>query len=49
MWPHMIDGMFWPFEMKAVSERLNNFQMYTMGITPESILNGIDVKDIPMK
>ena len=24
MWPQMIDDMFWPFAMKAVSERLNS-------------------------
>ena len=49
MWPQMVDEMFWPFAMKAVAERLNTLQIDTLGRTPESILHGIDVEDIPVK
>ena len=49
MWPQMIDEMFWPFATKEVSERLNRLQMDTPGRTPESIIHGIDVEEIPVK
>lgn len=49
MWPQMVDEMFWPFAMKAVAERLNTLQIDTLGRTPESILHGIDVEDLPVK
>ncbi|KAL7524874.1 hypothetical protein ACHAXR_002639, partial [Thalassiosira sp. AJA248-18] len=34
---------------QAVAERLNTLQIDTLGRTPESILHGIDVEDIPVK
>ena len=49
MWPNMIDEMFWPFAIKAVSERMNSLQVDLIGKTPESILNGVEVEDIPVK
>ena len=49
MWPQMIDEMMWPFAMKAVAERLNSLQVNTLGQTPESILHGIDIENIPVK
>ena len=49
MWPQMVDEMFWPFALKAVAERLNTLQIDSLGRTPESILHGIDVDDIPVK
>ena len=45
----MIDEIFWPFAMKAVAERLNSLQIDSLGRTPESILHGIKVEDIPVK
>ena len=33
-WPNMIDEMFWPFETKAVAERLNSLQVDLAGQTP---------------
>ena len=49
MWPQMVDEMFWPFALKAVAERLNTLQIDSLGRTPESILHGIDIEDIPVK
>ena len=49
MWHQMIDDMFWPFAMKAVAERLNTLQIDTLGRTPEYILHGIEVQEIPVK
>ena len=49
MWQQMIDGVFWPFAMKAVAERLNSLQVDTQGRTPESILHEIKVEEIPVK
>ena len=49
MWPNMIDEMFWLFAIKAVSERLNSLQVDITGQTPESILNGVEIEDIPVK
>ena len=49
MWPQMIDGMFWPFSMKVVAKRLNSLQLDILGRTPESILHGVEVQDIPVK
>ena len=49
MWLQMIDKMFWPFSMKAISEWLNSLQVYHKGRTPESILHVVNVKDIPVK
>ena len=49
MWTQMIDDMFWPFAMKAVSERLNSLQVDILGRTPESIFHGVEVQDIPLK
>ena len=49
MWPNMIDKMFWPFAIKAVTERLNSLQVDLTEQTAESILHGIKVEDIPVK
>ena len=49
MWPNMIDEMFWPFAIKAVAKRLNSLQVDLTGQTPESILHGVEIEDIPVK
>ena len=49
MWSHIIYDMFWPFSMKAVAERINSLQIDTLGRTPEFILHGIEVQEIPVK
>ena len=49
MWLQMIDEMFWPFFIKYVSERHNILQLDHKGQTPNSILYGVDVEDIPVK
>ena len=49
MWPQMIDGMFWTFSMKAISERLIILHIDNKGRTPEYILHGVNVEDIPVK
>ena len=49
MWPQMIDRMFWPFAIKAVSERHNILHVYHKGQTSSSILHGVDLEDIPVK
>ena len=41
--------MFWPFAVKTISEGLNILQIYHKGRTPETILNGFNVEDIPVK
>ena len=45
----MIDEMFWSFAIKAVAERLNSLQLDLTRETPESILHGIEIEDIPVK
>ena len=45
----MTDSMFWPFAMKAVAARHNKMQIDVLGRTPESILHGVEVEDIPVK
>ena len=49
MWPNMTDEMLWPFAITSVSERLNRLQVVLAGQTPESILNGVEIEDIPVK
>ena len=49
MWPQMIDSMFWPFAFIAMAERMNNLQVNLDGTTPESIMHGVDAKEIPVK
>ena len=49
IWPQMIDEMFWPFAMKSIADRLNSLYIDHKGRTPESILNGVNVEDIPVK
>ena len=49
MWPQMIDGMFWPFDMKAIAKRLNSLQIDHKGRTTESILHGVNGEEIPVK
>ena len=44
----MIDEMFKPFAIENVAERLNNLQVDLTGQTPESILNGVEIEDIPV-
>ena len=43
MCTNMIDEMFWPFEIKAVAERLIILQVYLTVQTPESILHGVEI------
>merc|ERR1712155_326706 len=45
----MVDDIFWPFAIKAVTERLNSLQIDTRGMTPESILHKVTVEDLPVK
>ena len=49
MWPQIIDSMFWPFAMKAVSKRLNILQVDILGRKMGSILHSVEVKYIPVK
>ena len=45
----MIDQMFWPFAIQVMAERLNSLHQNINGQTPESILYGIPVEEIPVK
>ena len=45
----MIDKMFWPLDMKAISDRLNILKIYHKGRKPESIFHGVNMEDIPVK
>ena len=49
MWPQMIDSMFWPFAFKAMAEQMNNLQVNLDGTTPESMMHGVDAKEILVK
>ena len=49
MWPNIIDEMFWPFSITAASERLNSLQVDLTRQTPESILHGVEIEDIPVE
>ena len=49
MWPQTINQMFWLFAFKVISERLNTLQLNIYGSTPESIIYGTEVDNIPMK
>ena len=49
IYPQMIDTIFCLFAMKSIAEKLNSFQIDHKGITPESILYGVNVEDIPVK
>ena len=49
MWPQILDNMFWPFAMKDLYKRLNSLQVDILGRTPESILHGVEIQDIPVK
>ena len=44
MWPQMIDSMFWPFALKAYTERLNCLQLDNYGQTPESRMAGVPLQ-----
>ena len=44
----MIDENVWPFAIKAVPERLSSLQVDLTGQTPESILHGVEIEDIPV-
>ena len=48
MWPQMINGMFWTFAIKAFAKWHNSLQINIIGKSPESILYGIKVEDIPV-
>ena len=37
-WPEMIDYMFWPFAMKAATERHNSLLVNAKNPTPSSVL-----------
>ena len=41
--------MFWPFAMKAISERLNSLQIYHKGGAPEYIKYGFNAEDTLVK
>ena len=45
----MIDEMFLPFAIKAVAEMQNSLQVDLTVQTPESILHGVEIEDIPVK
>ncbi len=47
MWPQMVDQMFWPFAIKATSERMNRLHIDTDGHTPESKFYGVNMENIP--
>ena len=49
IWLQMIDEMFWPSALKAISDRLNILQIHHKRRTPEYILHVVNVKDIPVK
>ena len=49
MWIQIIDEIFSPLTIKAMAERMNIFQIDLKGRTLESILHGVEVRDIPMK
>ena len=49
IWHQMINDIFWPVVMSAVEKWLNSLQVNTLGRTPESILHGVEVQDIPVK
>ena len=49
MWPQIIDEIFWPFSIKAAAESINSMKIDLKGRTLESILQGVEVKDIPVK
>ena len=47
MWLQIKGEMFWPFDIKAIYERLNNLQIDHKGKTPESIFREVNVENIP--
>ena len=49
IWPNTIDEMFWTIAIKAVAGRLNSLQVELTRQTPESILHGVKLEDIPAK
>ena len=49
MWPQIIDKIFCSFSMKAIAENLNSLYINQKDRTPESILHGVNVEDIPVK
>ena len=49
MWIQIIDEIFSPLTIKAMAERMNIFQIDLKGRTLESILHGVEVRDIPVK
>ena len=49
LWPQMIDEIFWTFDIKAVLKILNSLQIDLKFRTPEFILHGVEVEDIPVK
>ena len=48
MWSTTIDSMFWLFNMKAVAERHKKIQIDVMRRTNESILQNVQIEDIPV-
>lgn len=46
MWPEMITSMFWPFALKAMTERHNRLQITPNGASPESIFYGLKDNEI---
>ena len=48
-WPQMINSMFWPFAIKAYSERMNRLHIDLEGSTPEMKFYGMERSDIPLQ
>jgi hypothetical protein len=48
-WPQMVDTMFWPFAIKAMTKCHNSLHMDDNGNTPELIMFGVNLDSIPVK
>ena len=49
MCPQIIDEIFCPFAIKTVAKSMKGLQMNLKVRTPEFILHGLEVEDIPVK
>jgi hypothetical protein len=45
----MVDQMFWPFAIKAATERMNSLHIDTDNHTPESKFYGVNIENIPVE
>jgi hypothetical protein len=41
--------MFWPFAIKAATEKINSLHIDTEGHTPDSKIYGVNIENIPVK